>query len=96
MGCPMDIEEYTNFREVVRGIDPRLVPPFVMGVVLGGLVMMGVLRKWWWLLVILLLWPALLYIVGMLLPLGLNVTYRIFFLGLVTLACMGLSYYLAR
>lgn len=92
----MDIEQYTNFRELVNSIDPRLIPPFILGLVFGGLIMTAVWRKAWWLLVILLLWPVLLYVVSLFLPIGLNETYRLFFLGLVTLACGGLAYYLAR
>ena len=92
----MDIERYTDFRQMLGSIDMKLVPPFIMGVVFGGMVMTGVWRKWWWLLVILLLWPVLLYVAGLLLPMGLDLTYRLFFLGVVTLGCLGLAYYLAR
>ena len=91
----MDIEHYTNFRELAKSIEPRLIPPFVLGFVYGGLVMTGVWRKWWWLLAILLLLPVALYVAGFLLPAGLNVTYRLFFLGAVTVAVLGLAYYLS-
>jgi len=91
----MDIDHYTNFRELVGSIDPKLIAPFLLGVFYGGLVMTGVWRRWLWLLVILLLLPVALYVAGFLLPVGLNVTYRLFFLGAVTLAVLGLAYYLS-
>ena len=92
----MDIEQYTNFQELVKRADPKAIPYLLSGIVYGGLLMTGVLRRWWWLLVILLLLPLALYVAGFLLPVGLNVTYRVFFLGVVTLAVLGLAYFLSR
>lgn len=91
----MDIEYYTNFHGLVNSVEPRLVPPFVLGIIYGGLVMTAVWRKWWWLVVLIVLLPILLYVTSFLLPLGISVTYRVFFLGVVTLAVVGLAYYLA-
>lgn len=91
----MDIEYYTNFHGLVNTIDPRLIPPFALGIVYGGIVMTAIWHKWWWLVALTVLLPILLYVVSFLLPLGISVTYRAFFLGVVILAVIGLAYYLA-
>lgn len=91
----MDIEYYTNFHQLVNSVDPKLIPPFILGIIYGGLVMTAVWRKWWWLAALIVLLPLLLYVASFLLPVGISVTYRVFFLGVVALAVIGLAYYLA-
>jgi len=92
----MDLEQLTNFRELISSVEPRLVAPFILGAIYGALVGVGFAKQWWWLVVLVVGLPLALFLAGMFLPVGIGPTYRLFFLGVVTLAVLGFAWYLRR
>ena len=90
----MDIEQYTNFKELVSKVEPRFIAPILL--VFGTLVVTAIWRRMWWLLFIIVAMPLGLYFLSVLLPMNVGLTYRLFFMGILVLGLSGFAYYLKQ
>jgi len=92
----MDLMQYTQFGYWWEMVESGWVISFCIGAVYGVLLGVGVALKRWWVPTFLVLFPLAVSAAGELLPPTDSLTFRLFFLGLVALAVIALTVWLAR